>query len=670
VYRLADYVRRLGGDAGDAALARYPFLGAYLEQMAPLLPRGLAWADARDWWRREIEAWERGAARLPLVALSAEGGLDHEARMALITTGLADEDPRLGRVIAEAQGTPGVRRPCLDTLAALSADPDADAWSVSGGLLETGVAEVADPGVPRSEWVLRVAPALWEVVRGQARPCLPAWCRHTDASGAPGLDDLILPIALATRLAGLPALLESPGAGTLILRGPAGSDRRAVAEALAGRLGKGALHVDAERVPDGAWRGVGSLCTALGAAPVVMYDLAPGETADVPRLAGYAGPLLIVLGREGGLRGQRVERPLTVEIPPTPAHVRRLHWERALDGRAADLDALGERLQLPPAHIRRAAAVAASIAALERRAPITLGDVQEACRSLNRQTLDTLAARIESSGDWDRLVVSDMTGARLHELERRCRHRERVLDRLAPAFLPGTNRGVRALMTGASGTGKTLSATILAARLGMDLYRVDLAATVSKYVGETEKNLHRVLSTAEELDVILLIDEGDSLLGSRTEVKSANDRFANLETNYLLQRLEAYRGIVVVTTNAADSIDPAFQRRMDVVVDFVEPGPLERWSIWQLHLPDGHRVAPELLRDVSDRCAMNGGQIRNAALQATLLALDDGGTVEDVHVGRAIAAEYGKAGALSPFDPGGTTHDDEGGIQVFLEALS
>ena len=144
---------------------------------------------------------------------------------------------------------------------------------------------------------------------------------------------------------------------------------------------------------------------------------------------------------------------------------------------------------------------------------------------------------------------------------------------------------MRALFSGSSGTGKTLATRILAGELGMDLYRVDLASVINKYIGETEKNLHRVLSRAEELDVILLLDEGDALLGSRTDVKSSNDRYANLETNYLLQRLESYQGIVLVTTNAGQNIDSAFQRRMDVVVDFVPPGADERWGIWQLHLP-------------------------------------------------------------------------------------
>src|SRR5262249_22672904 len=142
----------------------------------------------------------------------------------------------------------------------------------------------------------------------------------------------------------------------------------------------------------------------------------------------------------------------------------------------------------------------------------------------------------------------------------------------------------------------TLAAKILASVVGgrhdgMDLYRVDLAAVVNKYIGETEKNLHQVLSRAEALDVMLLLDEGDALLGARTDVKSANDRYANLETNFLLQRLENYQGIVIITTNLSENIDQAFQRRMDVVVPFFPPQPEERLRILDLHLPREHRVS-------------------------------------------------------------------------------
>src|SRR5207302_3530655 len=142
-----------------------------------------------------------------------------------------------------------------------------------------------------------------------------------------------------------------------------------------------------------------------------------------------------------------------------------------------------------------------------------------------------------------------------------------------------------ALFSGPSGTGKTLAARLLAAALQMDLYRLDLSAVVNKYIGETEKNLNQLFARAEELDVILLLDEGDALLTQRTSVQTSNDRYANLETNFLLQRLESFEGILIVTTNAGQRIDTAFQRRMDVVIPFQAPDVAERWSIWRLHLP-------------------------------------------------------------------------------------
>jgi len=298
-------------------------------------------------------------------------------------------------------------------------------------------------------------------------------------------------------------------------------------------------------------------------------------------------------------------------------------------------------------NIRRAAAVARATAALGGRAAVTADDVREAGRALSREALDTLAAHVPPplAGEWDQLAVRDETRRELLDLELRCRHRERLGDtlRAGPA-----GAGVRALFRGPSGTGKTLAARVLAGVLHMDLYRLDLSALVDKYVGETEKNLDRVLSRAEELDVLLLLDEGDALLTQRTGVQTANDRWANLETNFLLQRLESFEGILLVTTNAGDRIDSAFERRMDVVVDFRPADAQERWEIWRLHLPEPHAVDDEFLADVARRCALSGGQIRNAVLHASLHALDGGGPVTAPLLETAIRREYRKSGAVCP----------------------
>jgi SpoVK/Ycf46/Vps4 family AAA+-type ATPase len=299
-------------------------------------------------------------------------------------------------------------------------------------------------------------------------------------------------------------------------------------------------------------------------------------------------------------------------------------------------------------NVRRAAGLARAHSALEGRADVTPSDVRQACRALNRQALDTLAAWVPATGEWGQLAVAPETARELETLEARCRHRERLQEFIGAAFGPRGNPGVRALFCGPSGTGKSLAARLLAAALQMDLYRLDLSSVINKYIGETEKSLNQVFTLAEELDVILLLDEGDSLMTQRTAVQTSNDRYANLETNYLLQRLETYDGILIVTTNAPEGIDGAFRRRMDVVVEFGPPGVHERWAIWQTHLPSAHAVDAELLQDLAARCTLNGAQIRNAALHASLLALEDGGVILSSHVDAAVQREYRKSGGVCP----------------------
>jgi SpoVK/Ycf46/Vps4 family AAA+-type ATPase len=232
----------------------------------------------------------------------------------------------------------------------------------------------------------------------------------------------------------------------------------------------------------------------------------------------------------------------------------------------------------------------------------------------------------------------------LRAVEARCRHRERV----AALTSFGTNAGVRVLFTGPSGTGKTLAAGQLSRALGKDAYRVDLSAVVNKYIGETEKNLDRLLSLAEELDVVLLLDEGDALLTRRTAVQSSTDRYANLETNFLLQRLETFEGILFVTSNAAERIDGAFQRRMDAIIEFRMPEVSERRRLWKLHLPAGSSIAAELVDRIAAQCALSGGQIRNAALHAQLLSFDAGGEVTGPLLAQSVRREYRKLGTVCP----------------------
>jgi SpoVK/Ycf46/Vps4 family AAA+-type ATPase len=208
--------------------------------------------------------------------------------------------------------------------------------------------------------------------------------------------------------------------------------------------------------------------------------------------------------------------------------------------------------------------------------------------------------------------------------------------------------GVRALLVGPSGTGKTLVASWVATRLGLPLYRVDIASVVSKYIGETEKNLATLLAKAEQTEIVLLFDEADSLFGKRTDIKDSNDRHANSQTNYLLQRIEMYKGIVLLTSNSRGRFDSAFMRRLDTVIEFSLPAPEDRRALWQSHLGDRHQLSMKQLNQLSLGSELAGGHIRNAVLAAAVQAKSNARQIEFEDVLIGLASEYRKLGRQIP----------------------
>lgn len=661
VFRLLYQLRRSAAPDEpelQGALSRFPFLADHLDQLRRTMPEGVTWGEGFAWWQAEIESREAEAtAALPFLTLTRACQIPFEGRVVLVLAGLPEADPRFGAVFAYLMGSGDVhRRASLSLIWLLMtggagdelAEPP-DPWSLCRPLLENGLLVAADPNLPRPEWELSVPTAIWDLLRGDPPP-REGWWRHRPVDELPEPDQLFLPPDLLDTIRRLPDVIRGGSARYLIIRGMRGSERQEVAEAIARGLGLATIAVDGAALQEGRHRDLlGPVCTLAGAMPVLTYELGPGETVRPPEWRGYRGPVAILLNHEGGLAEAESVGTLTLTLPfPTP-ELRHRCWEAALAGHSCpEIEEAARRILLPTGLIRRVAGLSVAQAALQQRAEITLADIREAARTLNRQQLDTLATRLEPSGTWDDLVMNETLQLKLKELQRRCRFRERLLEHLGMRYTAGANRGVRAMLSGPSGTGKTLSTRILAAVLEMDLYRVDLAAVVNKYIGETEKNLNQVLSRAEELDVILLLDEGDSLLAKRSEVRSSNDRYANLETNYLLQRLEHYNGIVLITTNASQLIDQAFQRRMDVVIDFLPPGPDERIRLWQMHLPKDHAVSESDLRRLAIRCAMTGGQIRNAALHATLAALDQEKPIAIADLIAGVESEYRKAGAVRP----------------------
>lgn len=666
-------------DAGDTEshlFEQFPFLAGYHTMLHTIVPGDIANEAQNKWWETYILQWEAQAAattedivqpqeplHLPLKALREEMGLSLTEVLLLVAAGLVEEDIRFGTLFSALQAPLTARRPCLGVLSWLMSPSNSgnnlpiDTWATCRTLLDAGLLHVENATDPRAEWVLHVPAPLWDAVRGYPETKSPGYPSTSLSSPASNdeailtLNELILPETLAERVLHLPNLLTRRLVQTLVLRGMSGSGRRTILKAVAHSLHRKTLLWEGDRgkLGDENWRLLGPLATLAGAIPVLRFDPAPGETLDLPGLPGYAGPVGITLGRSGGLRGPLMSHALSLNIPAPDKAARHRFWEATQVTMQPDhMDDIVSHFLLTGGHIHKTATLAQAYAALDNREAITATDVRQASRVLNRQALETLATELEPAHGWSDLVTNNTTIEELHALETRCRQREMLREHAGPALRQSVNRGVRALFSGPSGTGKTLAARVLAAVLQMDVYRVDLAAVVNKYIGETERNLNQVLSRAEELDVVLLLDEGDALMTNRTDVRNANDRYANLETNYLLQRLEVYEGIVIITTNAGNRIDNAFLRRIDAIIDFAQPGAAERWQIWQSHLPATHTIQPAFLQEVATRCVLTGGQIRNAALHATLLAVESAESVGDRHIEKAVQREYRKAGTACP----------------------
>lgn len=652
VLRTMVYLIRQKGSF-DAVVQEFPFLVGYINELSKSGLEGLSLEEAEAAWSHWIEEWEgRADDHLPLTLLRCAEGLDVQTMALLLWLGLGDEDPRFGAVIEAAHHERGCSKPSEWLAQAVWADSPVpvNVRSLLRLWCGTGLIRTV-PGDESSRLAsLSVPHIIWETVRGEFEPHLVPWARYRPATVLCDLESLILPDDILRSLERVPSLVHAGQVRTVLVKGPRQNSRRTCLGAIAKACGHGVIEVMGSVPRDHEqWSLVGPLALLLHAVPVVVADDVPGEALVVPEFPGYDGLSGVVLGQTGGLGGGQLDGLLTVTLSLPDQDERRRHWEQVFgDQVVEDLDLISERFRLTSGAIRRAAQMAPSLAAFAQRTSVEVSDVREATRLLSREALDTLATRIDMRGDWDAIALSEHTREELTFLEHRCRHRERLHRQGGEGMAVRPSCGVRALFSGPSGTGKTLAAQLLAASLDKDLYRVDLASVVNKFIGETEKRLSKLFSASEELDVILLLDEGDALLTQRTSVQSSNDRYANLETNYLLQRIESFEGILVVTTNAADRIDQAFQRRMDVVVEFRQPDVAERLEIWRLHLPESHRVDPLLLHDLAFRCALSGGQIRNAVMHASLLALSQGVPISSQHVESAVQREYRRIGSVCP----------------------
>jgi SpoVK/Ycf46/Vps4 family AAA+-type ATPase len=338
-----------------------------------------------------------------------------------------------------------------------------------------------------------------------------------------------------------------------------------------------------------------------------------------------------------------------------PSFIQRAEiWRAALGEFDCDLDAndiaeLSVKFKLSLSQIRNATTTAANLALWREQDAqrITVRDLYEACRTHSNQKLSTLAHKIPTKYRWDDIVLPQDRTEQLREICNHVKYRDRVYSEWGFDQKLAMGKGLCVLFAGPSGTGKTMSADIIAGELGLDLYKIDLSNVVSKYIGETEKNLSRIFDEAETSNAILFFDEADALFGKRSEVKDSHDRYANIETGYLLQRMEEHEGIVILASNFRKNMDDAFIRRLHFTVEFPFPSEEDRLRIWENVWPETAPRDPGLdLAFLARRFQITGGNIRNIALSAAFLAADDTGVVGMQHLIRATQREYQKMGKL------------------------
>jgi hypothetical protein len=381
----------------------------------------------------------------------------------------------------------------------------------------------------------------------------------------------------------------------------------------------------------------------LGSAILVLVEHDDGGAATAARWVEHAGGVVFIAAPQP-LPLDRPELRVTINRPDA-VEQKRL-WIQALGSAAAllngaldgALDGVATQFRLSTEVILRTArTLGPSLAS----APAPETALWQACRASVRGGLEALAHRVEPVATWPQLILPEPQIATLRQIAIHVRQRLKVYEEWGFAGTSARGLGIAALFSGESGTGKTMAAEVLANELRLDLYRIDLASTVSKYIGETEKNLRRLFDAAEDSGAILLFDEADALFGRRSEIKDSHDRYANIEVSYLLQRIEAYRGLAILTTNLEAALDPAFQRRLRFTVQFPFPDPAQRERIWRGVFPAAtplDNIDPVRLA----RLNVAGGSIRNIALHAAFLAAELRTSVGMSHLLRAARSEAAK----------------------------
>jgi len=678
--RYRDLVGALAGraiarawDAGRLSLPEAEGSLPFKAEVAGLLgralgraPKDLAEAESHvaEALRGASEKERALAAPAPLARFAAEFGLSPIAQLVLLVIAapaMWGELARLYGILSNDEG-----RPLIDELLVsqvlsphanafdVAAELDRDAPLIRHGIIHaTGTRQrpflslSCDPIVLR---VLRAADTEADLEHIQIVSHLRAYA------------DLLVPAAIKDDVAKRVAETPPSERGRVVVRGRSGAGRHAILACLAQASGRWLGIIDATSILRELRRRSDELRTALrrahllGLLPCIdgletLPSDDPGARDLIRQLLDeHPGPLAVRLPME-------TEPPLApgylaIDIPPLSMEQRTASWAVLLAEYGLfvrDPDELADRFRVGPAVISRACAQVVAARPELGEEPV---DSSLALETAIRQHLDVklraTATRVERLANWSRVILPPDIQESVLELIARIKHRRTVYDRWGMGEIITTARGVTALFSGGPGTGKTLVASAIANELGMDLYRVDLSRIMSKWIGETEQNLAKLFDAAEDGHAIVLFDEADSLFAKRTEVKSSVDRYANLEVNYLLQRLDTFEGIAILTTNFGTSIDNAFKRRLSFRLTFPFPDEEAREALWRSHLP-AHlpKTGTFDLGELARKYRLSGGYIRNAALRAAFLAAEEHSLLTHDHLERAIKAEFREIGTIA-----------------------
>lgn len=641
-----------------------------------------AWAaTSPDHASRAIEERARESERLGielrLARLGRTFALDRFEIDVILFALLPEVDLRIGRLIGYLHDDLTRRRPSVDLVLSILCSSVGERlaararFALPSALLRHGLVQVfTDTPAQRP-------PLLSHAVKVDER--IIAYLHGSDALD-PALSLHARAVPPKRRLADLPLFAElgpkllrflrasgSAAQGPVVyLEGPFGAGQEPLAEALCHDLGVPLLVADGPsllgpaddppRLPLAAFGREALLSGAASlwiGADTLLDEARPAARAALLRAVTDHPGIVFLAGAArwdpAGTLGDRAF--LRIALPrPGAAETQRilrdaLGGEAVIDD-AVDLGALTGMFRMTPGRIRDAAATARDLARY-RGGPVALADLATAFRVQHRHGLAALSRQIEAQHTWGDLVVSRDREELLREICAHVRHRSRVHGAWGFERKLSLGKGLGVLFSGPPGTGKTMAAGVLASELGLELYHVDLSSVVSKYIGETEKHLARLFDDAEATSAVLFFDEADAVFGKRTEVKDAHDRYANVETSYLLQRIDAYTGMVILASNLTKNMDEAFVRRLRFVVEFPLPGVAERRRIWERLLPHELPRADDVdLGFLAKRFDVSGGNLRNMALSAAFLAAEEGTALGMKHLLHAARREYAKMGKV------------------------